>query len=107
MGKVALFAMPKVEPKAPWRPTEEDIKRYGCAFAQQLQWSSDFQIEIDNRTRERVAVLSNIMGLTYLTSLSNDDALDEIVKLCERPDVCAVLGGHHKRKVRERQGRHS
>ena len=29
MGKVALFAKPKVEPKRPWRPTEADIQRYG------------------------------------------------------------------------------
>jgi len=107
MGKVALFSIPKVEPKPPWRPSEEDVKRYGREFVEDRKRLDDFQIEIDNRTRERVAVLSNVLGLTYLNELCDGCALDEIVKLCERPDVYALLDAYHKRKVRERRGRHS
>ena len=40
------------------------------------------------------------MGLTYLTELCIDCALAEIIKLCERPDVNAVLNAYVQGKVK-------
>jgi hypothetical protein len=91
MGKVALFATPKVEPVRPWHPTEDDIKRYGRDLAEQLRRSSEFSRQVDNSTREKVAVLVSVLGMKDLAILCVDCALAEIIKLCERPDVYAVL----------------
>ncbi len=99
MGKVPLFAVPKVEPKRPSCPTESDIKRYGRDLAEQLQWSSEISRQIDNNTREKVAVLVSVLGMKDLATLCVDCALAEIVKLCERPDVYAVLDAYQQRKA--------
>jgi hypothetical protein len=99
MGKVALFAIPKVEPVRPWQPTDADIKRYGRDLAQQLQWSSEISRQIDNSTREKVAVLVSVLGMKDLANLCVDCALAEIIKLCERPDVYAVLTAYGQRKA--------
>jgi hypothetical protein len=96
MGKVALFAIPKVEPACPWQPTEADIKRYGRDLAQQLQWGSEISRQIDKSTREKVAVLVSVLGMKDLANLCVDCALAEIVKLCERPDVNAVLDAYQR-----------
>jgi hypothetical protein len=91
VGKVALFAVPKVEPACSWQPTEADIKRYGRDLAQQPQWSSEISRQIDDSTREKVAVLVSVLGMKDLAILCVDCALAEIVKLCERPRrVCRV-----------------
>jgi hypothetical protein len=99
MGKVLLFTIPNVEPKRPWCPTETDIKRYGRDLAQQLQWSSEISGQIDNSTREKVAVLVSVLGMKDLANLCVDCALAEIVKLCERPDVYAVLDAYQQGKT--------
>ena len=99
MGKVALFTIPKVEPACPWQPTEADIKRYGRDLAQQLQWGSEISRQIDNSTREKVAVLVSVLGMKDLANLCVDCALAEIIKLCERPDVYAVLDAFQQSKV--------
>jgi hypothetical protein len=99
MSKVLLFAIPKVEPKRPWCPTEADIKRYGRDLAQQLQCSSEITRQIDNSTREKVAILVSVLGMKDLATLCVDCALAEIVKLCERPDVYAVLDAFQQSKV--------
>jgi hypothetical protein len=99
MGKVALFAIPKVEPVCPWQPTEADIKRYGRDLAQQLQWSSGISRQIDNSTREKVAILVSVLGMKDLATLCLDCALAEIIKLCDRPDVCTVLDAFQQSKV--------
>jgi hypothetical protein len=99
VGKVALFAIPKVEPVRPWCPTEADIKRYGRELAQQFQWSSEISRQIDNSTREKVAVLVSVLGMKDLATLCVDCALAEIIKLCERPDVYAVLDAFQQSKV--------
>jgi hypothetical protein len=99
MGKVLLFTIPKVEPVRPWSPTEADIKRYGRDLAQQLQWSSEISRQIDNSTREKVAVLVSVLGMKDLANLCVDCALAEVVKLCERPDVYAVLDAFQQGKV--------
>jgi hypothetical protein len=96
MGKVALFAIPKIEPACPWHPTEADIKRYGRDLAQQLQWSSEISRRIDDSTREKVAVLVSVLGMKELANLCVDCALAEIIKLCERPDVYAVLDAYQR-----------
>jgi hypothetical protein len=96
MGKVLLFAIPKVEPRPLWVPTEADIQRYGRELARQL--SFDISRQIDKMTREKVAVLVSVLGLKHLTELCVDCALAEIIKLCERPDVYAVLDAHQKHK---------
>jgi hypothetical protein len=96
MGKVLLFAVPKVEPKRPWCPTEADIQRYGRDLAQQLQRSSEFSRQSDNRIREQVAILVSVLGMKDLATLCVDCALAEIIKLCERPDVNAVLGAYQR-----------
>jgi hypothetical protein len=96
MGKVLLFTIPKVEPVCPWHPTEADIKRYGRDLAQQLQWSSEISRQIDNSTREKVAILVSVLGMKDLATLRVDCALAEIVKLCERPDVYAVLDAYQR-----------
>jgi hypothetical protein len=102
MGKVVLFAIPKVEPKRPWRPTEDAIKRYGRDLAQRL--SFDISCQIDNRVREQVAVLASVLGLSHLTELCVDCALAEIIKLCERVDVNAVLDAYANHKSALRLG---
>jgi hypothetical protein len=99
MGKVLLFAVPKVEPKRPWCPTEADIQRYGRELAQQLQRSSEISRQIDDSTREKVAVLVSVLGMKDLATLCVDCALAEIIKLCERPDVYAVLDAFQQSKV--------
>lgn len=99
MGKVALFAIPKVEPALAWSPTETDIKRYGRDLAAQLQSSSEFSRQSDSRIREQVAVLVSVLGMKDLANLCVDCALAEIVKLCERPDVYAVLDAHQRSRV--------
>lgn len=96
MGKVALFAIPKAESACPWQPTEADIKRYGRDLAQQLQWSSEISRQIDNGTREKVAILVSVLGMKDLANLCVDCALAEIIKLCERPDVNAVLDAYQR-----------
>ena len=105
MGKVLLFTIPKVEPACPWQPTEADIKRYGCDLAQQLQWSSEISRQIDNSTREKVALLVSVLGIKDLATLCLDCALAGIIKLCERPDVYAVLDAFQQSKATvERKG---
>jgi hypothetical protein len=96
MGKVALFAIPKVESVRPWYPTEADIKRYGRDLATQLQWSSEISRQIDDSTREKVAILVTVLGMKDLANLCVDCALAEIIKLCERPDVYAVLDAYQR-----------
>jgi hypothetical protein len=98
MGKIVLFAIPKVEPVRPWCPTEADIKRYGRDLAQQLQWSSEISRQIDNSTREKVAVLVSVLGMKDLANLCVDCALAEIIKLCGRPDVNALLDAYRQRE---------
>jgi hypothetical protein len=98
MGKVLLFTVPKVEPARPWCPTEAGIQRYGRELAQQLQMSSEFSRQSDSRIREQVAVLVSVLGMKDLATLCVDCALAEIIKLCERPDVNAVLGACQRSK---------
>jgi hypothetical protein len=99
MGKVALFAIPKIEPERPWCPTEADIKRYGRELALRLQANSEISRQIDNSAREQVAVLVSVLGMNDLATLCADCALAEIIKLCERPDVYAVLDALAKGKA--------
>jgi hypothetical protein len=90
MGKVALFAKPKFDPAVPtfpWFPTDRELQ-----FGEITQ-------QIDNSTREKVAVLGSVLGLTFLAELCVECALKEIIKLCERPDVNAVLDAHSQGKA--------
>jgi hypothetical protein len=90
MGKVALFKKPKVDPAFPtfpWFPTDRELQL------------GEISRQSDNSTREKVAVLVSVLGLTHLTELCVDCALSEIIKLCERPDVCAVLDAHAQGKA--------
>jgi hypothetical protein len=90
MGKVALFKKPKIDPAFPtfpWFPTDRELRL------------GEITDQIDNGTREKVAVLASVLGLTHLTDLCVDCALAEIIKLCERPDVCAVLDAHAQGKA--------
>jgi hypothetical protein len=91
VGKVVLFAAPKVGPELPRFPTEQEL-----TFGEISRW-------VDDRTREKVAVLSYVLGLTHLTELCMDCALAEIIKLCERPDVNAVLTAYHQGKAAKRK----
>jgi hypothetical protein len=99
MGKVSLFAVPKVEQSLPWFPTDAEVERYGRDRAQEMQWCSEITRQIDDSTRERVAVLASVLGLTYLSELCVDCALKEIAELANRPDVYAVLDAFHKGKT--------
>lgn len=105
MGKVVLFARPTVEPVRPWLPTENEIRQYGREAMQELQQVREIGRWLDNSAREKVAVLVSVLGMTHLTELCVDCALSEIIKLCERPDVNAVLTAYQqcnavtKRKV--------
>jgi hypothetical protein len=90
MGKVALFAKPKFDPAVPtcpWFPTDRELQ-FG-----------EISRHIDNSTREKVDLLGSVLGLTYLTELCVDCALSEIIKLCERPDVYAVLDAYQQGKA--------
>jgi hypothetical protein len=90
MGKVALFKKPTIDPANPtfpWFPTDRELE-FG-----------EFSRQSDNSTREKVAVLVSVLGLTHLTELCVDCALAEIIKLCERPDVYAVLDAHAQGKA--------
>jgi hypothetical protein len=93
MGKVVLFAVPKVGPELPRFPTEQELP-----FGEISRW-------VDDRTREKVAVLVSVLGLTHLTELCVDCALSEIIKLCERPDVYAVLDAFQKDKAAAKRRR--
>jgi hypothetical protein len=85
MGKVILFALPKTEPER--------------ELAQQMQCFGDFSRRSDAWTREQVEVLVSVLGMRDLATLCVDCALAEIVKLCERPDVNAVLNAHQQGKA--------
>jgi hypothetical protein len=90
MGKVALFEKPKFDPAVPtfpWFPTNRELQ-FG-----------EITRQIDNSTREKVEILVSVLGLTYLAELCVDCALSEIIKLCERPDVCAVLDAYQQGKA--------
>lgn len=99
MGKIALFTLPKVEPALPWFPTDAEVERYGRERVKEMQWCSEITRQIDDSTRERVAILGSVLGLTHLAELCVDCALSEIIKLCERPDVYAVLDAFAKGKA--------
>jgi hypothetical protein len=90
MGKVALFVKPTFDPAVPtfpWFPTDRELQ-FG-----------EITRQIDNSTREKVAVLVSVLGLTNLADLCVDCALSEIIKLCERPDVYAVLNAYQQGKA--------
>jgi len=99
MGKVALFATPNIEPELPWFPTEHEIQRHGRVAMQELHDLREVSRQIDNSTREKVAVLVSVLGMKDLANLCVDCALAEIVKLCERPDVYAVLDAYQQGKT--------
>jgi hypothetical protein len=99
MGKVVLFAAPRVVPPLPWVPTEADIRRHGREAIQELQQVREIGRHIDNGTREKVSLLVSVLGLTHLTELCVDCALSEIIRLCERPDVYAVLDSYAQGKA--------
>jgi hypothetical protein len=96
VGKIALFTIPKVEPALPWFPTDAEVERYGRERVQEMQWSSEISRRIDDSTREKVAVLVSVLGMKDLATLCVDCALAEIIKLCERPDVHAVLDAYQR-----------
>jgi hypothetical protein len=98
MCRVILFAKQKVDPQLFRFPEEHQIERLGLDSAQELPFG-EISRQIDISTRERVAVLVSVLGLTYLTELCVDCALAEIIKLCERPDVYAVLDAYHHGKA--------
>jgi hypothetical protein len=100
MGKVLLFS-PPADGSAP-RPTESEGPRHGLCLARDLPFA-EFTRQVDTHTRERVAVLASVLGLTYLTDLCVECALKEIVKLCERPDVYAVLDASDRAAVAKRK----
>jgi hypothetical protein len=90
MGNVSLFAKPTLDPAVPtfpWFPTDRELQ-FG-----------EITRQIDNSTREKVAVLVSVLGLTYLADLCVECALSEIITLCERPDVYAVLNAYQQGKV--------
>jgi hypothetical protein len=91
MGKVVLFEPPEARPPLPLFPTEAEIER-SCSFQPIVSWG--FSRWSDACTRQKVKVLANVLGLTYLNELCVDCALAEIIKLCERADVNAVLNAH-------------
>jgi hypothetical protein len=99
MGKIALFTIPKVEAALPWFPTDAEVERYGRERVQEMQTLGEFMRQSDNRVREQVAILSSVLGLKYLIDLCPDCALREIIQLCERPDVNAVLTAYHPGKA--------
>jgi hypothetical protein len=99
MGKVLLFTKTKVEPELPWFPTENEIQRYGRDGAYEMRDRWTITRRVDKHTREQVDVLVNVLGLTHLTNLCVDCALAEIIKLCERPDVNAVLNAYAQGKA--------
>jgi hypothetical protein len=90
MGKVALFKKPTFDPAVPtfpWFPTDRELQ-FG-----------EITCQIDNSTREKVEVLATVLGLKHLTDLCMECALSEIIKLCERPDVYAVLDAYQQGKA--------
>jgi hypothetical protein len=94
MGKVALFVKPTFDPAVPtfpWFPTERELQ-FG-----------EITRQIDNSTREKVEVLATVLGLKHLAELCMECALSEIIKLCERPDVCAVLDAYQQGKAAARR----
>jgi hypothetical protein len=99
MGKVVLFAAPKVDPARPWFPTEGEIQRFGHQTMQELQDLREISRQIDTRIRENVAVLVSVLGMTQLAELCVECASREIVELAKRPDVYAVLDAFNKGKA--------
>lgn len=100
MGKIFLFTTPKVEPELPRFPTEDEIHHLGRETIAELQRVRELGREIDNSTREKVALLVSVLGLTDLATLCVSCALWEIAELTKRrSDVCAVLRAYYEEKT--------
>jgi hypothetical protein len=99
MGKVVLFATPKVDPVRPWFPTESEIQRYGREEMRELQQIREISRQLDSSILEKIAVVASVLGMPELVKLNADDASAALIDLTKRPDVCAVLDAYQQGKA--------
>lgn len=104
MGKVLLFAMPKVESKLPWSPTEAEISGLSPGSLEDLRQLKQRQREMRIGILERATIVAVVFGMPELATMNVDDASDALVELTKRrSDVCAVLDDYWRRAAAKRK----
>jgi hypothetical protein len=99
MGKVVLFATPKVDPVRPWFPTESEIQRYGREEMRELQQIREISRQLDPSILKEIAVVASVLGMPELVELNADDARAALIDLTKRPDVGAVRDAYQQGKA--------
>ena len=96
MGKIILFAAPKVDPAPAWSPTEDEIRRFGAKAMTELQHLRESVHQLDAGILEKAAVVASVFGMPELASMNADDACNELVELVKRSDVYDVLDAYQR-----------
>jgi hypothetical protein len=97
MGRICLFAIPRVKPPRRWLPTENEIGFLGAKAMTELQPLRDAVHRLDVGILEKAAVVASVFGMPELAEMSADDACDAMVELVKRPDVYAVLDAYQRK----------
>jgi hypothetical protein len=96
MGKITLFAAPKVDPAPAWSPTEDDLRGFGAKAMAELQHLREAVHQLDAGILEKAAVVASVFGMPELASMNADDACNELVELVKRSDVYDVLDAYQR-----------
>jgi hypothetical protein len=92
MNNIAFLAPPQVEPVQPdYRSISGDDPEGARRLREFMAWC-------DTKTREKVALLVSVLGLSYLADLCIDCAAKEIIELMKRPDVYALVEAYERAK---------
>jgi hypothetical protein len=103
MGKVCLFAIPRVKPPRRWLPTENEIGFLGAKALTELQHLRESVHRLDVGILEKAAVVASVFGMPELASMNADDACNEMAELVKRSDVCEVLEAHQRSRLAAEQ----
>jgi hypothetical protein len=93
MGKVVLFAEPKIEPVRPLFPSSALAR--GAARSE-LDRLSINAANLDTDILEQAAAVAAVFGMPDLARMNADEVLAELTELVKRPDVCAVLEAYNR-----------
>ena len=96
MGKIILFAAPKVNPAPAWSPNEDDVRRFGAEPMAELQHLREMAHQLDVAILEKAAVVASVFGIPELAGMNADDACNELVELVKRSDVYDVLDAYQR-----------
>jgi hypothetical protein len=99
MGRICLFAIPRVKPPRRWLPTENEIGFLGAKAITEMQSLRDSVHRLDVGILEKAAVVASVFGMPELAEMSAVDACDAMVDLVKRSDVCDVLNAHQRSRV--------